>query len=134
MVMKKWLGKLTAGLAKTRSRLADGVKGLFRVGRKIDADFLDELEEALILADVGVATTTHIVDDLSRRYRDREIESGDDLLAIIKGDMKEAFEAADRSVCFAGEGPTVILVAGVNGSGKTTAVARLARLMHGEGK
>jgi len=134
MVMKKWLGKLTEGLAKTRSKLADGVRGLFRAGRKIDADFLDELEEVLILGDVGVATTTRIIKDLQSRYRDREIEKGDDLLAIIKRDLEESLGDADRAVHFAPSGPTVILVAGVNGSGKTTAVARLARLFHKEGK
>ncbi len=134
MVMKKWLGKLTEGLAKTRSKLADGVRGLFRAGRKIDADFLDELEEVLILGDVGVATTTRIIKDLEGRYRDREIEKGDDLLAIIKRDLKESLGDADRAVHFAPSGPTVILAAGVNGSGKTTAVARLARLFHTEGK
>ncbi|MGB3087643.1 MAG: signal recognition particle-docking protein FtsY [Phycisphaerae bacterium] len=134
MVMKKWLGKLTEGLAKTRSKLADGVRGLFRAGRKIDADFLGELEEVLILGDVGVATTTRIIKDLEGRYRDREIEKGDDLLAIIKRDLKESLGDADRAVHFAPSGPTVILVAGVNGSGKTTAVARLARLFHAEGK
>ena len=134
MVMKKWLGKLTEGLAKTRSKLADGVRGLFRAGRKIDADFLGELEEVLILGDVGVATTTRIIKDLEGRYRDREIEKGDDLLAIIKRDLKESLGDADRAVHFAPSGPTVILVAGVNGSGKTTAVARLARPFHAEGK
>jgi len=129
-----WLSNLARGLAKTRSKLADSLKDLFRAGRKVDADFLEHLEEALILADVGVQTTAHILDDLQQRYHDREIQKGDDLLAIIKKDMKESFESADRSVHFAAEGPTVILVAGVNGSGKTTACARLARLFHREGK
>jgi fused signal recognition particle receptor len=134
MVMKKWLGRLTEGLAKTRSKLADGVKDLFRAGRKIDADFLDELEETLILGDVGVDTTLRICEDLKERYRGREIEKGEDLLALVKRDMKETLGQADRSVNFAESGPTVIFVAGVNGAGKTTAVARLARLFHDEGK
>jgi fused signal recognition particle receptor len=110
------------------------VRGLFRAGRKIDKQFLEELQETLILADVGVAATRRIVEDLQARYHDREIEKGDDLLAIIKKDLKDALGEADRSLHFAPSGPTVILVAGVNGSGKTTAVARLARLMVSEGR
>ena len=134
MVMKGWLAKLSQGLAKTRSRLADGLRDLFRAGRKIDAEFLEQLEETLILADVGVAATTRILNDLKARYRDREIQPGDDLLALIKVDLKETFGQADREVHFAPVGPTVILVAGVNGSGKTTAVARLARLFLAQDK
>ncbi len=131
---KNWFSRLTEGLTRTRSKLADGLKDLFTGGRKIDDDFLDELEETLILADVGVQATRRIIDDLSERYRGREIEKGEDLLKIIKGDLKASFEDADRGVHFAEEGPTVILIAGVNGSGKTTACGRLARLYTDEGK
>jgi len=134
MATKGWFGKLAQGLAKTRSRLADSVRDLFRVGRKIDKEFLQELEETLILADVGVAATRRIVEDLQARYHDREIQPGDDLVAIIKKDLKDSLGQADRGVRFAPTGPTVILVAGVNGSGKTTAVARLAHLMVSEGR
>ena len=70
MVLGKWLGKLTSGLAKTRSKLADGVRSLFGAGRKVDAEFLDELEETLILSDVGVQATLKIIDDLKARCRD----------------------------------------------------------------
>ena len=134
MVMKGWLAKLSQGLAKTRSRLADGLQDLFRAGRKIDAEFLEQLEETLILADVGVAATTRILGDLKARYRDREIQPGDDLVALIKTDLKETLGQADREVHFAPDGPTVVLVAGVNGSGKTTAVARLAHLFLAQDK
>lgn len=132
--MANWFSRLTRGLAKTRSRITDGLQDLFRAGRKIDAEFLEQLEETLILADIGVQTTMHIIDDLSERYRDREIEKGEDLLAIIRRDLLASFEDADRSVHFNPDGPTVIMIAGVNGSGKTTACARLARLFHTEGK
>ncbi|MBL7139271.1 MAG: signal recognition particle-docking protein FtsY [Planctomycetes bacterium] len=134
MVLKKWLGKLSSGLAKTRSRLADGMRDLFRVGRKVDAAFLEELEETLILGDVGVATTQRIIEDLKARYRDREITAADDLLGIIKRDLKEGLGDADRSLHTNPDGPTVVMVAGVNGSGKTTAVARLARMLMGQGR
>jgi len=133
MVFKKWLGRLSSGLSKTRSRLADGMRDLFRVGRKVDAAFLEELEETLILGDVGVAATQRILNDLKARYRDREITADDDLLGIIKRDLKEGFGEADRSLRTNPDGPTVIMVAGVNGSGKTTAVARLARLLMSQG-
>ncbi|MBE3133920.1 MAG: signal recognition particle-docking protein FtsY, partial [Acidobacteria bacterium] len=134
MVLGKWLSKLASGLTKTRSKLADGVRDLFRIGRKVDAQFLAELEETLILGDVGVAATGRIIEDLKARYRDREITADDDLLGVIKRDLKESIGEADRGIRFNPDGPTVVLVAGVNGSGKTTAVARLARLLLGEGK
>jgi len=130
----KWLSQLAAGLTKTRSKLADGVRGLFRVGRKVDAALLRELEETLILGDVGVAATRRIIEDLKTRYRDREIAPGDDLLGVIKRDMKESLGGADQSVRFNPAGPTVVMVVGVNGTGKTTAVARLARLLINDGK
>jgi len=133
MVFKKWLGKLSAGLSKTRSRLADGVRDLFRVGRKVDEALLEELEETLILGDVGVAATRHIVEDLQARYRDRTLGPDDNPLAIIKRDLAESMGEADRSLATNPDGPTVVMVAGVNGSGKTTAVARLARLLMSEG-
>ena len=130
----KWLGKLTDGLTKTRSKLADGVKSLFRIGRKVDAQFLQELEETLILGDVGVAATRRIIDDLKTRYRDREITAQDNLLEVIKKDLKESLAGSDTPFRYNPDGPTVIMVVGVNGSGKTTAVARLARLLVGESK
>ena len=130
----KWLGKLAAGLTKTRSKLADGVRNLFRVGRKVDAALLRELEETLILGDVGVAATRRIIEDLKMRYRDREIAPGDDLLGVIKRDMKESLGGADPPIRFNPSGPTVVMVVGVNGTGKTTAVARLARLLVSDGK
>jgi len=133
MVFKQWLGKLSSGLAKTRSRLADGVRDLFRVGRKVDEALLEELEETLILGDVGVAATRHIVEDLQARYRDRTLGPDDDPLALIKRDLAESLGEADRSLAVNPDGPTVVMVAGVNGSGKTTAVARLARLLMREG-
>ncbi|MCX5684273.1 MAG: signal recognition particle-docking protein FtsY [Planctomycetota bacterium] len=130
----KWLSRLTAGLTKTRSKLADGVRSLFRIGRKVDAEFLRELEETLILGDVGVATTRKIVEDLKTRYRDREIAAGDDLLGVIKNDLKADLKDSGGGPVTNPDGPTVVMIVGVNGSGKTTAVARLARLMVGEGK
>jgi len=134
MAFGKWLSKLTEGLTKTRSKLADGVKSLFRIGRKVDAEFLQELEETLILGDVGVAATQRIVTDLKTRYRDREITAADDLLGIIKTDLKASLTEGVGPLPVNPTGPTVIMVAGVNGTGKTTAVARLAQLFVGEGK
>jgi fused signal recognition particle receptor len=134
MALGKWLSKLTAGLTKTRSKLADGVKSLFKIGRKVDAQFLRELEETLILGDVGVTATQRIITDLKTRYRDREITAADDLLGVIKNDLKASLTEGVGPMPVNPSGPTVILVAGVNGSGKTTAVARLAKLFVGEGK
>ena len=130
----KWLNRLAEGLTKTRSKLAEGVRNLFRIGRKVDAQFLEELEETLILGDVGVEATRRIVEDLKTRYRDREITAQDNLLEVIKNDLKESLRGADKPIAFNPNGPTVVMIVGVNGTGKTTAVARLARLFVDEGK
>jgi fused signal recognition particle receptor len=81
-----------------------------------------------------VAATRRIIEDLKARYRDREITAADDILGIIKQDLKESLAEGAKGFNANPDGPTVILVAGVNGSGKTTAVARLAKFFLGEGK
>ncbi|MDK1031764.1 MAG: signal recognition particle receptor subunit alpha, partial [Planctomycetia bacterium] len=134
MVLKKFFDKFRRGLARTRDRLAGSLRSLFTIGRKIDADFLDELEEALILGDIGVETTQKIVEDLKAAYHDREIEKGEDLLEVIKRDLKASLGDVDRSLHFAPSGPTVILVAGVNGAGKTTSIAKLAQMFVNDGR
>ncbi|KPK99815.1 MAG: signal recognition particle-docking protein FtsY, partial [Planctomycetes bacterium SM23_65] len=104
------------------------------LGRKIDADTLDQLEELLILSDMGVETTTKIIDDLRTAYREKRIEKGADFLELLKADVKRNLEERGSQLRAAESGPTVILVVGVNGTGKTTSIAKLARRLSGEGK
>ncbi len=132
-LFKKVVRHLAEGLARTRERFTAGLKALL-AGRKIDADLLDELEERLIAADIGVASAMRIRQDLQAAHDEGRIEQGEQVLDFLKAEMKKYWPEADRSVHFAAEGPTVILVAGINGSGKTTSIAKLAYRLKADGK
>ena len=130
---KKAFDKLTAGLAKTRQKFVSGLKS-FLTGRKLDQDLLDELEAKLIQADLGVQATRQIIADLKQAWKDKKITAGDDVIPFLKDELKKYWPPADRTVRYAAEGPTVILVAGINGAGKTTSIAKLAYQMKADGK
>ena len=129
---KGFFSKLVAGLSRTQQRFTSRVREL--LGRKIDAETLDELEELLILSDMGVETTTRIIDDLRTAYREKRIEKGADFLALLKTDLKKSLEEKDNRLHMAPGGPTVIMVVGVNGTGKTTSIAKLSKRLSGEGR
>jgi fused signal recognition particle receptor len=134
MVIGRLFNKFKAGLTKTRARLAGTLKQLMTIGRKIDDDLLDELEEALILSDIGVETSAQLLDDLREKYRDRVIETQDEVINFLKKDLEDSLTAEQRDLRMAAAPPTVILVAGVNGVGKTTTIAKLAKMLKGQGK
>jgi len=125
-LFKKTLKKLSAGLVKTRKKFVGGLQAVLTLGRKIDEDLLDELEETLIAGDVGVNMAMHICDDLRQAYRDGKIASAEEVIPFLKGEITNYWGEADRQIRFADSPPTVILVAGVNGTGKTTSIAKLA--------
>lgn len=126
--------KLKSGLAKTRSLFIGGLRAVLPAGRKIDDELLNNLEEQLIRADIGVKTTLRIIDDLKLAYKEKRIATSDDVLVALKQEMKLYWPQQDRSLKFAASGPTVILVAGVNGVGKTTSIAKLAQYLLDQGK
>src|SRR3954470_7614233 len=111
------------GLAKTRS-LFGGVADLFLWRGKVDQKFLDELEKRLYLADVGTQATTQIVDRVRQAFRDKEISG--DVATFVKAELKSLLTDASPGLKYVSPGPTVLLIAGVNGSGKTTSIAKLA--------
>ena len=133
-IIRRVLEHLRAGLTKTRQKFASSFRALLTVGRKVDEDLLEELEAALIGSDVGVHTAARIIDDLRQAYKEKRIEQSSQILDFLKADMKSYWPPADRSLHFAQTGPTVILVAGVNGVGKTTSIAKLAQLLTDSGK
>ncbi len=133
MVFGSLFNKIKAGLSKTRSALGQSLWRLVTVGRKIDDAFLDELEETLILSDLGVAATRRILDDLRTKYRDRTIENQDEIINFLKNDLRASLGAETRQLNLAPKAPTVILIVGVNGVGKTTSIAKLAALLKSEG-
>ncbi len=133
-IVRRTLEKLRSGLSKSRQKFTSSFRSLLTVGRKVDEDLLDELEAVLIGADVGIKTTARIIEDLRRAYSEKRIERCEQILDFLKIEMKSYWPQTDRSLKLAPTGPTVILVAGVNGTGKTTSVAKLAWLLTQSGK
>ncbi|HVS40240.1 MAG TPA: signal recognition particle-docking protein FtsY [Gemmataceae bacterium] len=131
MVFRAIFEKIKQGLARTRS-VFSGIASLFRIRGKVDKDFLAELEKDLYQADVGVAATDEIVGRVRQAFLDKEITG--DVEAFVKQQLRERLAAEGTEIHWNPSGPTVILVAGVNGSGKTTSIAKLAKRLQGEGK
>ena len=125
-------GKLFAGLKKTREKLAAGLARLFGGGRKLDEAFLDELEEVLYGADLGL-TGSKIVEELKLAWRKREIAETREVPAFLRTRLLARLAGCEGRLARAAHGPTVILVVGVNGSGKTTSIAKLARRLQKDG-
>ncbi|MCL4410350.1 MAG: signal recognition particle-docking protein FtsY [Gammaproteobacteria bacterium] len=131
---KSWWQRLRAGLQKTSSSLGSGLANLF-VGKKIDDDLFEDLETHLLMADVGVATTTKIIDDLTEHASRQELKDADLLYTKLKDDMAELLQPVSQPLTInQGNGPFVILMVGVNGVGKTTTIGKLARQFQNEGK
>jgi len=120
------------GLAKTRKNLSDRIGSLV-LGEKIDESFLEELEEALIASDVGMKTASLVLADLNERFKRNELSSPVQVRERLKQVLFEILAERPASLSLTGA-PTVILVVGVNGTGKTTTIGKLAHRLQGEGK
>ncbi len=127
------LRKLLSGLARTREKFVKSLRGLL-AGRQLDAALLDDLEALLIQADFGVASTMRICEDLQAACKEKRIDKGDDVIEFLKAELVKCWPESDRTVHYAPTPPTVILVAGINGTGKTTSVAKLAYLFKNDGR
>jgi len=126
--------KLKQGLTKTTQLLNTDIRDLFKAqGRLVDETFLSELFETLIKTDMGVESAQEIVDEIGGAYRARVVEMPE-ILDRIKGKLKTLLAQPAEPIRFATEGPTVIMVAGVNGCGKTTSIAKLTQQFQAEGK
>src|SRR5947207_3051131 len=126
----KTLDKLKGALRKTKEVLNTDVRTLFIPGRQIDDAFLTDTEEKLIRADMGVANVTRIIGDIRERWRLGKIRNQDEAGQIFRDDLTRGWGGPEtRELKFAPSGPTVIMVAGVNGAGKTTSIAKLAALL-----
>lgn len=135
--MFKAIGRLFTrvkeGLSKTRSVIGGALRKLIGAGRAIDRKFLDELEETLLAADIGVAKTEEILGELQKRYKAGEIAKGEDLLAYLKQTLRDELAIPDNELPL-DQKPYVVLVVGVNGAGKTTTIAKLAKRYKDQGK
>ncbi|OGW33467.1 MAG: signal recognition particle-docking protein FtsY [Nitrospirae bacterium GWC2_56_14] len=123
---------LSDGLAKTRKNIADKL-GTLILGRKIDETFLEELEEALIASDVGVETTSFVLKDLTERFKRSELSTPDEVRARLKH-LLLGILASTTSKFVVTATPSVVLVIGVNGTGKTTTIGKLAHRLQSQGK
>ena len=130
---KSTVEKIRSGLARTRDAFTGSLRSMLW-GRKLSEELIDDIETHLITADVGVATTTQIVADLRKEYRAGRVSKGEDAMAFLKSRLKSRWDDADASLVTADTKPTVILVAGINGAGKTTSVAKIAKSLRDEGR
>jgi fused signal recognition particle receptor len=133
-IFSKTAEYLKERLGKTRDRITSSLNTVLSIGRKIDDQLLDELEETLISDDLGVETTEKLITELREAYRSRKISQSEDIIPFLKEHMKSYWPPEDRQLHTAASGPTVILVAGVNGTGKTTSIAKLGYIFHRNGK
>jgi fused signal recognition particle receptor len=126
-----WFGRLSQGLAKSSRSLTGSITAIF-TQRRLDAATLEELEDVLIQADLGVETTGRIVKAVSAGRYDKEIEP-EEVKAILAGEVAKVLKPVEVPFTFGVEKPFVILVVGVNGSGKTTTIGKLGAIAAGEG-
>jgi len=129
-----FIDKFKKGLAKTKEVFTAPLKALFSLGRNLDEATLGEIEEALITADFGVDATEKIMLALRVAYKKREIQTTDKVRDFLKADLKRRLTEKGNDILWAPQGPTVILVCGVNGVGKTTSISKLAQALKREGK
>lgn len=128
-----FFSRLKRSLVKTRQNLGSGFVSLFR-GKKIDDDLFEELEEQLLIADVGMDTTRKIIASLTEHASRKQLKDAEALMALLKQEMAAILEKVDEPLNIDGKTPFVILMVGVNGVGKTTTIGKMARQYQAQGK
>jgi len=128
-----FISKLKEGLAKTTKNISTQLGGIFSAFTGVDDDFFDELEETLILADLGAQTASETVERLREKAKQEGIKSGEELKAALSGILASLLEIGQNDLKL-GTKPSVILVIGVNGVGKTTTIGKLALKFKNDGK
>ena len=125
--------RLVSGLTKTRDNIVSGIDALFNGFSKIDDDFYEELEEILIMGDLGVKATEAIIDDLKEKVKEQHIKEPAECKELLINSIKEQMDVGETAYRFENE-KSVVLVIGVNGVGKTTTIGKLAGKMKAQGK
>lgn len=125
--------KLKSGLSKTKESFDSKINNVFSNFRKVDEEFLEELEEVLIMSDMGVDTSVKIVNNLRKRIKKENLKEEKDVKEALRQEIKAIFDEIDNSLHLETT-PSVILVVGVNGVGKTTSIGKIANKLRLEGK
>nr|WP_218058486.1 signal recognition particle-docking protein FtsY [Gilliamella apicola] len=128
-----FFSRLKKGLFKTKQNIGSGFLSLFK-GKKIDDQLFEELEEQLIIADVGFDTTQKLISTLTQQASRKELKDADALHDLLKNEMKSILDGAQQPLNIESHKPFVILMVGVNGVGKTTTIGKLARQFQQQGK
>ena len=129
-----FFARLKQSLSKTRQNLGGGIFDLFR-GKKIDEELFEELEEHLLLADVGIETTMKIIDSLTESADRKQLKDAEALYELLKQELKQIIDPVSQPLVIdAKDGPQVILMVGVNGVGKTTTIGKMAKQFQAQGK
>ncbi|MEM7577247.1 MAG: signal recognition particle-docking protein FtsY [Planctomycetota bacterium] len=133
-IFRAAIDKLRKGLAKTSESTGGAIRNLL-IGKSLSQELLRDLERALIQADVGVKTAVELRKDLQAMWERGEIDTGDEAWPMLKSQLVAYFPDEDRTINMAeaGNGPTVILVCGINGAGKTTSIAKLCKTLRDQG-
>ncbi|MEK6799626.1 MAG: signal recognition particle-docking protein FtsY [Planctomycetota bacterium] len=128
------LDRFKKGLSKTREKLAAGFRSVLRIGQRIDQGTLERLEETMLAADFGPATTTKLIEVVRAGWKSGKINEEQEIRDHLRQYVVSMWPHEDRNIRFAESGPTVVLVTGINGSGKTTSVAKLGSYFRRAGK
>ena len=129
-----FFARLKSGLQKTRSSLSGGIENVVQGKAKVGPELLEELEETLLMADVGMNSTSFILEDLKKDVAKNRIRENEEILFQLKARMTEILSKNTKSLTFIKNRPLVILIVGVNGAGKTTTIGKLAQKWKKEGK
>ena len=130
---KGYFGKLVSGLTKTRNSIVSGLDSIFSGFSHIDDDFYEELEEILIMSDIGVNTTMEIIEKLKEQVKELKIKEPEDCKELLIKNIEEQMDLGENAYDFENE-KSVVMVIGVNGVGKTTSIGKLAAQLKGNGK
>lgn len=130
---KGFLRRLREGMSKTRNSIASGLNSIFHGFSKIDEDFYEELEEILIMADIGVSTTEEILDSLREKVKENHIKEPEECRNLLMDSIREQMRVPEDAYDFE-NGPSVVLAIGVNGVGKTTTTGKIAGMLKSEGR